>query len=506
MNPMPLWKDTTDGSMGAVAISYAAGDDVKLDTQFIPYECEVNMAHVCMLVKQHLIPISVGKKLLSGLQKILQEARKGTYLLDPALEDVHSNIEQTLISMYGIEVGGYVRLGIARNDQVYTDTRLWMRDHIHVLIGQLIELTEAVEQIASKHTKTIMPGYTHLRISQPITYGHWLMAKAFHFLDDIHALFYIYDQVNACPLGIFEMAGTHLAIDRQYTAKLLGFTQSTPHSLYTANQRGEQEYTLLSALSMLALHIRRTMNELILFSGHEFGLISLGSSYVTGGTAQPNLTNPDTLEVIRAHMARIHAASLETAMIMDSLPSGFNRDTQVTKTILFDSVFLMEKTLPVVSGILKSCVPNKKRMEELANTNYATAPDMANQLSVCGGVSFREAYSVVKAIIKKGTISAFISLTPQMVEDISLELLHKPIRVTGAQIKVISTARASVMSHISYGGPAPHQVKNMSKKIQKERKVVQGKVKEQQKRKAVAHEQLLAEIQRIMKVRSEILG
>ncbi len=502
MNSMPLWKDTTDGAMGAVAISYAAGDDVTLDVQFIAYECGVNMAHVCMLVKQHLIPKSVGKKLLSGLQKILQDSRKGTYLLDPALEDVHSNIEQTLISRYGIGVGGYLRLGIARNDQVYTDTRLWMRDHIYVLICQITDLISGIVQVASKHTKTIMPGYTHLRISQPITYGHWLTAKAFHFLDDMRSLLYMYDQVNECPLGIFEMAGTHLAIDRQYTAKLLGFSQATPHSVYTANQRGEQEYVLLSALSMLAVHIRRTMNELILYSGHEFGVITLGSAYVTGGTAQPNLTNPDTLEVVRAQMAHIHAAAMESVMIMDSLPSGFNRDTQVTKKILFESVFLMEKTVPVVSGILMSCVPNISRMDELANVNFSTAPDMANQLSVSGGVSFREAYSVVKAIIKKGAIDTFSKLTPQMVADVSMELLHKPIRVNEAQIGSVATARASVMAHTSYGGPAPHQVKNMIKKIKKEIRAVQGKVREQKNRKSAAHALLASEIQRIQNTKN----
>ncbi len=496
-HPIPLWKDETDGDMGNVAVSYAAGDDVVLDEQLISYECEVNMAHVCMLVKQRLIPMRVGKKLLIGLSTLLQDAERGTYTLHPELEDVHSNIEQTLIEQYGIEVGGYLRLGIARNDQVYTDTRLWMRDGIHTLIKQTAELVTEIVAVASKHTKTIMPGYTHLRISQPITYGHWLTAKAFHFLDDIHALFNAYDEVNMCPLGIFEMAGTHLSIDRQYTARLLGFSQATPHSLYTANQRGELEYALLSKLSMLALHIRRTMTEFILYSGDEFGLVSLGSLYVTGGTAQPNLTNPDTLEIVRANMAHIHASSIECLMVMDSLPSGFNRDTQVTKRILFESVSLMQKTLPVVSGIVATCLPNIKRMGELANVNFATAPDMANQLSVCGGVSFREAYSVVKAIIKKGSIHAFTQLTPQMIEKVSLELLNKPIKVTEAQIRAVATARASVMSHISYGGPAPNQVKNMNKKIKKELKGVRGKILEQTKKLNIARDLLHKEMSQI---------
>lgn len=487
MKLVPFWKDVGDSNHGSVAISYAAGDDVLLDAQLISYECDVNIAHVLMLLKTHLVPKHVGKALLEGLRWIQKQHAKGTYVLNPLLEDVHSNVEQTLIHRYGIEVGGYLRLAIARNDQVYTDTRMWMRDHILGLCGMLLTLIDTVTQKGAKQANTVMPGYTHLRISQPITFGHWLTAKSYHYLDDVKNILYLYDQVNICPLGIFEMAGTHAPIDRTYTAQLLGFNGPTPHSLATANERGELEAKLLFALTMLAMHIRRTMTELILFSSYEFGLVTIGSAYTTGGTAQPNLTNPDTLEVVRANMARVTSAAIETVMVMDTLPSGFNRDTQQTKSSLFATVALIEKTLPVVTGVFSTLEPDANRMEKLANANFANAPDMAIQLALKGHVSFREAYQVVKAIIKGGKITSFQEMSPQMVVNASIQALGKAIQLSADDIAFIATARASVVAHKSLGGPAPQQVKRMVKKIKKEMNAINGKLNQKKKQLQAAH-------------------
>lgn len=485
---VPFWKDAVDEEFGSVAIGYAGGADVVLDTQFIPYECDVNTAWVLMLLKQKLIPETVGKKLLLGIASIATQHTKGTYVLNPDLEDVHSNIEQTLISELGIEVGGYMRLGIARNDQVYTDTRMWLRDHIIAVCEQILHLISLALVWSQSQTRTIMPGYTHLRVSQSITAAHWMTAKAYHFLDDVKQIIRWYDIVNYCPLGIAEMAGTHLFIDRAYVSDLLGFTAPTPHSLYSANQRGESEAKIIGELSGLAMHIRRTMSELILFTGGEFGLFEVGSAYTTGGTAQPNLINPDALEAVRASMARIPALGIETTMIMDTLPSGYIRDTQATKRTVFDAFSIMEQSIPVVSGILSSIVPNKKRMEELANSNFATAPDMTNQLSVCGCVSFREAYHVVKAIIKSGSIDSFTQMTPQLVAKTAMEILKKPIVISQSQINAVATSRASVMAHTSFGGPAPSQVKSMIKKLKKEVRLVSGKLLEKKKKLSAAHD------------------
>jgi len=473
----PFWGIGESKNFGKVAISYAAGEDVVLDQQLVQYECLVNKAHVVMLFKQGLITKKVAGKLLQGLDEIAALDKEGKFKLQLELEDVHSNVEQYLIKKYGIEVGGYLRLGIARNDQIYTDTRLWLKDKLLVLCQELLYLVKGLISVAQHHVKTVMPGYTHLRISQPITYGHWLVAKAYHFIDDLNDLLNIYEFANQCPLGIFEMAGTHLPIDRKLTAQLLGFKKSTANSLYTANQRGELEVKLLSVFSLLALHIRRTMTEVIIFSTHEFQLLKIDDLYTTGGTAQPNLKNPDTLEVVRANMAKMSVGLIETLMIMDPLPSGFNRDTQQTKPILFSTVDMMIKTLPVVVGILTSLTPNKEKMLKTAQLNFSVAPDVAIQLCVKGGVSFRQAYAMVKALIKDGYLKkSFSELTPDLVAKL----------ISQKEIDQVSTAKACVFSHTSLGGPAPVEVKKQIKQIDLQVNNWQEKIKKQQQVKVKA--------------------
>lgn len=473
----PLWGSGESKNFGKVAISYAAGDDVGLDQQLVQYECLVNKAHVVMLFKQGLITKKVAGKLLQGLDEIAVLDKEGKFKLQLELEDVHSNVEQYLINKYGIEVGGYLRLGIARNDQIYTDTRLWLKDKLLVLCQELLFLIKGLISVAQHHVKTVMPGYTHLRISQPITYGHWLVAKAYHFIDDLNDLFDVYEFINQCPLGIFEMAGTHLPIDRKLTAQLLGFKKSTVNSLYTANQRGELEVKLLSVFSLLALHIRRTMTEVIMFSTHEFQLLKIDDLYTTGGTAQPNLMNPDTLEVVRANMAKMSAGLIETLIIMDPLPSGFNRDTQQTKPVLFSAVEMMIKTLPVVAGILTSLTPNKEKMLKTAQLNFSVAPDVAIQLSVKGGVSFRQAYTMVKALIKDGYLKkSFSELTPEMVSKL----------ISQKEIDQVATAKACAFSHTSLGGSAPAEVKRQIKQIDLQVNNWQEKIKKQQQVKVKA--------------------
>ena len=476
----PFWGEGENKNFGKIAISYAAGEDVVLDQAFVSNECLVNQAHVLMLLKQKIIKKNIAGKLLYGLAEIKEMDKKGKFILKKELEDVHSNVEQYLIEKYGLAVGGYLRLGIARNDQVYTDTRMYMREKILTLGSLLVDLIEALVKVAQKHLTTIMPGYTHLRISQPITYAHWLMAKAYHFYDDLVNILITYEIVNICPLGIFEMAGTNLPIDRKLTARLLGFEKATPHSLYTASQRGELEALLISALAFLALHIRRTMNEVILFSTNEFQLLTINDLYTTGGTAQPNLKNPDTVEVVRAKMASMLPALVETIVVMDVLSSGYNRDSQQTKPLLFKSINMMEETIPIVMGILSTLKVNKDQMEKVANFNFATAPAVSVQLSIKGGVSFREAYKVVKTLIKEGYLKdSFAELTPDLVAVVSQKTIGKKIVVTAKDIRRVATARECALSHTSYGGPAPKQVKKMigdlKAKLNKKQKNIAGK-------------------------------
>src|SRR3989344_255297 len=464
----PLWGEGEKKNFGKVAVEYAAGDDIVLDKIFVQYECLVNQAHQLMLLKQNILPLSQVKKIFKVLEEIKKLDKQEKFVLKKELEDVHSNVEQYVINKLGIEIGGNLRLGIARNDQVYTDTRMFMRDKILLIGHLLIGLINGLNNEAKKHTKTIMPGYTHLRVSQSITYGHWLTAKSYHFLDDLKNLIYDFEQINKCPLGIFEMAGSQLPLDRKITAKYLGFDGITKNSLSTANSRGEIEAKLLADLSILALHIKRTMNEVILWSTDEFGFLKIDDLYTTGGTAQPNLKNPDTLEVVRANCAKIYGRFLETLVIMDSLPSGFNRDTQQTKPALFESISIVEKTLPVFTGIMTSLSVNKEKMAKAAEINFANAPDVAVQIAQKGGVSFRVAYKIVKTLIKQKYLkNSFSELTPKIIEKVSEKVLKKKVSLNQKDINKVSTSDACVYNRASEGGPSPYQCLLMIEDIKK---------------------------------------
>lgn len=477
----PLWSEGEGKNFGKIAVEYAAGEDIVLDKKFVQYECLVNQAHQLMLLKQKILPLNQVKKILEVLDEIKKLDKEEKFELKKELEDVHSNVEQHILDKLGIEIGGNLRLGIARNDQVYTDTRMYIRDHILFISNQLICLITGLLSETNKYSDTIMPGYTHLRISQSITYGHWLTAKAYHFLDDLNNFIYDFGQVNKCPLGIFEMAGTQLPIDRKLTAEYLGFNGITENSLYTANSRGETEIKLLADISILALHIKRTMSEVIMWSTHEFGFLQINDIYTTGGTAQPNLKNPDTLEVIRANCAKIYGRFLETLIIMDSLPSGFNRDTQQTKPALFETINTVEQTLPVFSGILTSLVVNKEKMAKGAEINFSNAPDVSVQIAIKGNVSFREAYKVVKTLIKEKHLKkSFSELNPELLVAVSYKVLGKKIVLTKSDLEKVSTPKNCVYNRISEGGPSPIQVKLMIFDIEKKVNVLKKETNNKQ--------------------------
>ena len=500
-----FWGVGENKNFGKVAIEYASGKDVILDQHFIQFECLVNEAHQIMLYKVGLMPKDQTIKIIKILEEIKRIDKKGKFILKKELEDVHSNIERYITSKLGIEIGGNLRLGIARNDQVYTDTRMFLREKIISIGNLIIDLINNLNVVAKKHTNTIMPGYTHSRVSQTITYAHWLTAKSYHFLDDLNNLLYDYQQVNLCPLGIFEMAGTHLVIDRKMTAKLLGFDGILKNSLYAANTRGEIETKILADLSIMAMHIKRTMQEIILWSTHEFGFVQIDDLYTTGGTAQPNLKNPDTLEIIRANCARIYGKFLETLITMDGLLSGYNRDTQQTKAILFESLEIIETTLPVFTGILTSLKINEEVMLKGAEINFPTAPDLSVQIAIKGRISFREAFLVVKALIKEGHLKNKISeLTPELILKISKEKLGKHIVLTQKEIDEVATPKSRVFACKSEGGPAPESVKKMIEDISK---ISQQKKKEIEMKKEKikqALKKLTNEVQNLIYIKSKL--
>jgi argininosuccinate lyase len=446
-----------------------AGQDIVHDEQFIKHDIDVLEAHMLMLSKTGLVADDVLVKTLGSLEKIRSLYKAGEYKMKMELEDVHSNIESSVIKDVGIENGGWLRLGIARNDQIYTDTRMYMREHINVIAGEVLDLIQVFLELAAANLETVMPGYTHLRISQPITLAHWATAKVEHFLDDLDRLGNVYGHVNQSPLGIVEMAGTHLPIDRQYEAELLGFDKVLMNSLYASNTRGEVEAMMLCDLSMLMLHCRRVAQEIILWSTYEFGFIELDQGYTTGGTAQPNLRNPDAVEMIRDKAPKVVSKLFQVISIMDLLPSGYNKDTQESKSCIFEAVETVEQTLLVLKGVVSSLKLNKERMRSLSGMNFATAPDVTTQLALKSGVDFRSCYLVVKKLIRGGYLKeSFNELTPELISAVSKETIDKEIKVTMEELYEVQDPIRCALSHTSIGGPAPEEVNRMIGELGKE--------------------------------------
>jgi len=455
----PLWEGK---GISAPALNYTAGKDIILDKKLVPYELKVIKVHIDMLSKRGLLKNEDNSKITAVLEEIKELDTLGKFQMKVELEDVHSNVEQYIISKLGMEIGGNVRLAIARNDQVYTDLRLFYKDELNKNCQLLKKLILTLAQISEGHTQTIMPGYTHLRISQPITLGFFLCSKAYHFLDDLHNLEYDLAQINKCPLGIFEMSGTCANIDRHYTANALGFSKPTENALYTANQRGEIEIKILSDLSLMALHIKRFVGELILFSTHEFGFLKISSKYTTGGTAQPNLENPDTLEVMRANCAKIMGAQQTLFMMMGCLPSGFNRDTQETKGVIFDALELVGPTLILLEGIIKTCEFDTEKMQNTAEINFSSAPDYTIELAISSGLSFRESYKIVKHIIKNKMIkNSLREIDSKMLSSCAQDLLGKKISFENMPSLANFCTGKTALLRESFGGSSQKQVMGM---------------------------------------------
>lgn len=485
------WKLHESKDFWKFAISYAAGKDIILDEQLTQNEIMLDTAHVLMLQKQWIIWKEIAKPLLEALQELKQLDLEGNWKMDPELEDVHSNVEKFLTNKTGIEVGGYLRMGIARNDQIYTNTRMYMREKILMIIAQLASTVNVLVNKAKDHTETLMPGYTHLRPSQPITYAHWLLAKAYYFIDDITNLFATLQQVNKSSLWVVQMAGTHLPIDRQMTSDLLGFDEVSLHAQYTAWIRGELEIKVLSDFSLIAVHIRRIMNEMITFSWVEFGMMEIDDMYSTWGTGQPNLKNPDTLEIVRANCSMFYGKLVQSISMMDMLPGWNNRDCQQTKPWLFEAVDELLDMLPIFTWIMDTTEIYEDRMNELAQVNYGIAPDLCMELAAHGKCSFREVYKVIKYLLKKTDhLKTLEDLTTEMFETYSEQELGKKITLSQEVIDTFTKVKHVVLNRNSLWGTSVEQSELMIQDLEKKLAWIQELHKEKTQKIASAKSKL----------------
>ncbi len=408
-------------------------------------------AHCAMLVRQGIVAAEDGEAILHGLDRIAEEIAAGGFRFDPALEDIHTNIEARLVQLIG-PAAGRLHTARSRNDQVATDFKLWVRDIIDAQDAQLRALIAALLDRAEEHAETILPGYTHLQPAQPVTLGHHLMAYAEMFGRDRGRLADGRRRLNESPLGAAALAGTSFPIDRAATAAALGFDRPAANSMDAVSDRDfALEY--LAAAAILGLHLSRLSEELVLWCSDGFRFISLGDGFTTGSSIMPQKRNPDAAELIRGKAGRLFGDLNALLVAMKGLPLSYGKDMQEDKEPTFDAADTLSLCLAAMTGMLRDMRVNTAAMRRATGSGFLTATDLADWLVRVLGMPFREAHHVTGALVRlaerKGCGLADLSLA---------ELQGVEPRLTEAAREVLSV-ESSVASRTSFGGTAPVNVR-----------------------------------------------
>ncbi len=428
------------------AINVSIGFDAKLWAEDIAG----SRAHAAMLGAQGIITTADAAAIDAGLQDIATEIAAGKFNFSDALEDIHTNVEVRLTERIG-DAARRLHTGRSRNDQVATDFRLFVRGAIDRVSAQVKDLMLALATRAAEHAESVMPGFTHLQTAQPVTFGHHLLAYVEMLNRDAGRLADARARLNECPLGAAALAGTSFPIDRHSTAAALGFDRPTANSLDSVSDRDfALEY--LSALSILAMHLSRFAEEIIIWCSSPYRLISLSDAYTTGSSIMPQKRNPDAAELTRAKTGRIFGSLIGLLTVMKGLPMAYAKDMQEDKEPVFDATDAITLCLAATAGMVRDLTADTARMAELAGSGFSTATDLADWLVRVLGMPFRDAHHVTGQLV---------SLAEQKGLDLAeLELKDMQFiepRIT-AEIFGVLTVQASVASRTSYGGTAPARV------------------------------------------------
>ena len=422
---------------------------VGFDRRMYKQDIAGSIAHASMLAKVGVLTQEECTLIVDGLKAIELDIDNGQFNWSVALEDVHMNIEARLTDRIGA-VGKKLHTGRSRNDQVATDIRLYLRDEIDLIAAELQRLQTALLDLATTHAETILPGFTHLQTAQPITFGHHLLAWFEMLQRDRERLTDCRKRVNVMPLGAAALAGTTYPIDRNETARLLGFAGIAENSLDAVSDRDFAiEFTSLAALMLM--HMSRFSEELILWSASQFGFIELGEGFCTGSSIMPQKKNPDVPELIRGKSGRIFGHLMGLLTIMKGQPLAYNKDNQEDKEPLFDTIDNLKGCLRVFADMVPNIQVNKARMYQAAQQGFATATDLADYL-VRKGVAFRDAHEIVGQAVRYGIEKQ------KDLSEMSLDELQQFSQVIDADVFNVLTLEGSVAARNHLGGTAPQQV------------------------------------------------
>ncbi len=437
------------------------GNSIETDKRLYKQDLAGSIAHVEMLFKQKIISFKIKNKIIYGLNKIEKEIKNKKFEFNKKYEDIHMNIEKRLFQIIG-EDAGYIHTARSRNDQVITDFKIWIKSATKEINFELEKVIKSTLKIAEKNIYTIMPGFTHLKNAQAISFAHYLMAYIEMFKRDKKRFLNNLDNLNENPLGVAALTGTSFNIDRNYTSKKLGFKKPTNNSIDTVSDR-DFVLDFLYCVSICSMHISRIAEELIIWNSDAFNLINLSDKIVTGSSIMPQKKNPDLLEFLRGKSGSAYGNLFSMLTILKGLPLSYFKDLQDDKEIVFKSNDTLISSLKILDEVLKNISPNKKKMLELAETGYITATDLADYLVKNQSMSFRMAYKKTSEIVN------LAEKKKKRLSELKIDELRNIIpKLTNDVLKVFDL-KNSINSKKSYGGTSFENVKRMILKYKKDK-------------------------------------
>ena len=450
--------DTTSNQMwggrfaaGPDAIMEAINASISFDKRMAAQDIAGSRAHAAMLAATGIVSDSDAAAMREGLLTVLSEIEAGEFTFSTALEDIHMNVEARLKELIGAPAGR-LHTGRSRNDQVATDFRLWVRDQLDAVDQALQALMRALLVQAEAGADWVMPGFTHLQTAQPVTWGHHMMAYVEMFGRDLSRVRDARARMNECPLGAAALAGTSFPIDRDMTAKALGFDRPCANSLDAVSDR-DFALEFLGAASICAMHLSRFAEELVIWSSAQFRFVALSDRFSTGSSIMPQKKNPDAAELIRAKVGRIFGANVALMMVMKGLPLAYSKDMQEDKEQVFDAADNLMLALAAMEGMVRDMVARTDNLEAAAGSGFSTATDLADWLVRVLDMPFREAHHVTGALVARAEAKGCD------LPDLSLDEMQEVHGEITASVYDVLGVHNSVASRISYGGTAPTQVR-----------------------------------------------
>lgn len=426
-------------------------ESISYDRRLYPFDIQGSIAHAHMLGRQGIIPVADAAAIAAGLEAIKADMDAGTFEFREELEDIHMNIESQLTARIGT-AGARLHTGRSRNDQVATDERLYLRHEVDGMRGHLAALQAVLVALADEHRDVVMPGFTHLQHAQPVLFAHHLLAYVEMFARDSERLADCRKRVNRLPLGAGAIAGCTLPLDRDGVARELGFDTVLRNSMDAVGDR-DCLLEFLAALAIIAMHLSRLAEDIILWFSQEFAFIELGDAFTTGSSLMPQKKNPDVAELARGKTGRVYGHLLALLTTMKGLPLTYNRDMQEDKEGLFDAIDTVRLTLLTMAAMLKTLRPRPARMREAASDPSLMATDLAEWL-VKQGVPFRDAHHQV------GHFVGYCQQKGIALNQASLEDMRQSLPLATAECLELFDCRRSVAGRNILGGTAPEQVAN----------------------------------------------